>query len=65
MELTIEAEIARELIGVCRRQGMEHYVETVHYPEINIPDGEYWRVTVERVLLDFAPVEPFLEMAAV
>jgi len=45
---------ARELVIAVRAAELNSYVESIHAPECGIPNGEYWRVTVERVQL--APV---------
>lgn len=47
----LPASKARELVVAVRGNGMDFYVDTVHAPECGIPDGEYWRVTVERVVI--------------
>lgn len=48
------ASKARELVVAVRGNGMDFFVDTVHAPECGIPDGEYWLVRVERVVI--APV---------
>ena len=48
---------ARELITLVRLTDRVAYVKAFHSPELGIPAGEYWRVTVERVQLG----QPFSE----
>ena len=43
--------LVRELIAAVMASGRLYYVSAIHSPELGIPAGEYWRVTVERVQL--------------
>lgn len=40
---------ARELVTAVKQNGMDFWTDAIHAPECDIPDGEYWRVIVERV----------------
>jgi hypothetical protein len=40
-----------ELVQACVKDGRLIYQDTYHAPELGIPDGEYWVVSVRRVAL--------------
>jgi hypothetical protein len=51
LPLTLELK-ARELLVAVRRAGKTTFIDTIYPPEQDIPEGEYWRVIVERVKIE-------------